>query len=297
MQTPVDVYAHTKPGHDRSHWEPLTTHLQEVAGQAATFADAFGAREWGHTLGAWHDLGKYSDAFQTYLQTSHDADAGEESASPGRVDHSTYGARHARERLPGITGQLLAACIAGHHGGLPDTLQPTTRGTLGFRMDPSLWPIKPVALSAEVSAAPKLTLPWRPAGSEPVTFGFSLAFFGRMLFSCLIDADRLATERFCDPSQAAERGRPTPTLGALKNQLDTFLKQKQRQAPTTPVNAVRRQVLAECLTAAARPPGFFSLNVPTGGGKTFASLAFALHHAATHPMLHRVVVGIPGSVD
>lgn len=114
-----------------------------------------------------------------------------------------------------------------------------------------------------------------------------------MLFSCLVDADRIATERFCDRLQSNARLRPRPELSDLRTRLDKYLENLRADAADTPVNRIRAGVLNECLAAAADRPGFFSLNVPTGGGKTLASLAFALHHAKANPGLRRVVVAIP----
>ena len=118
-----------------------------------------------------------------------------------------------------------------------------------------------------------------------------------MLFSCLIDADRTCTEEFCDPERASERSKlfcasGRPSLASLKGQLDASMLVKQREAERTEVNRQRRIVLDRCRKAADLPPGFFSLNVPTGGGKTLSSLAFALEHAMLNG-LRRVVVAIP----
>jgi CRISPR-associated endonuclease/helicase Cas3 len=118
-----------------------------------------------------------------------------------------------------------------------------------------------------------------------------------MLFSCLIDADRTRTEEFCAPEKAVARsgldaGHGRPSLAALKDQLDTSLLEKQKGATPTEVNRQRAIVLQHCRNAAQREPGFFSLNVPTGGGKTLSSLAFALSHAVKHD-LRRVLVAIP----
>lgn len=120
MNTGNPAYAHTLPGQLRSEWELLDDHARKVASLTRTFAAAFGAAQWGEQLGHWHDLGKWSDAFQAYISPSEDPNAAENEHSPGRVDHSTFGARHAARSLPGMAGQLLAFCIAGHHAGLPD---------------------------------------------------------------------------------------------------------------------------------------------------------------------------------
>jgi CRISPR-associated endonuclease/helicase Cas3 len=287
------AYAHTLKGQSKENWEPLPKHLEDVAKLAGEYASAFNAKEWGELLGNWHDLGKYSDAFQRRLNAS-DPDAGEDEQAPGRVDHSTFGARHAIAAFRSSAvhyGQILAFCIAGHHGGLPDAMTDDVKrqaSTLSHRLDAAVYKrVEPV--SVPITAPPALRAPIRFVREKA---GFDVAFFTRMLFSCLVDADRMATEAFCDLPRAADRRREKPFLAALKECCDAFLEWKRLAAPSTPVNQQRAAVLADCVAAATKSPGFFSLNVPTGGGKTLSSMAFALQHATAHG-LQRIVVAIP----
>lgn len=292
------AYAHTlPPPKTRADWEPLIDHLRDVSVLTAAFCESFASRDWGTVAGLWHDLGKYSEDFQNYLRHVADADgdSGDAETTAGRVDHSTFGARHAVRSLPGTGGHVLAFCIAGHHGGLADADaadEDGRRSTLAYRLDERLKSIPALSLPSGLPEVPPLRFPFKPpVGPEEV--GFSVAFFTRMLFSALIDADRTATEAFCAPATSAERSRARPTLDQLRPAVDAFLARKQADAPQTQVNRIRARVLAGCYEKAILPPGFFSLDVPTGGGKTFASLAFALHHAKQHPGLRRVVVAIP----
>jgi CRISPR-associated endonuclease/helicase Cas3 len=131
----------------------------------------------------------------------------------------------------------------------------------------------------------------KPHGSKRKSF--QLAFFTRMLFSCLVDADFLDTERFYlqtgNLTDHRSEGRPAPGLQALREQLDHFLS----GLPTGgDVNPIRSDILRHVRAQAEQAPGLFSLTVPTGGGKTLASLAFALDHAIRHG-LSRVIFVIP----
>jgi CRISPR-associated endonuclease/helicase Cas3 len=297
----AERYAHTLPDRPPADWETLADHLNKVENSASTFAVALGERSWGEVLGRCHDLGKLSDEFQLYLQKSGAAsiDAGaEDEAIPGRVDHSTFGARFVAEAVGKVPGQLLAFCIAGHHTGLPDEASSddtTQRSTLRYKLDSARYSIPAVQVPDVV--LPTLRSPLKLTAAGRADVPFQLAFFTRMLFSCLIDADRTRTEEFCNPEKALVRGglgsgSGRPSLAALKDRLDASLSEKQKKAEPTEVNLQRTIVLEHCRDAACLPPGFFSLNVPTGGGKTLSSLAFALGHAVKYD-LRRVVVAIP----
>ena len=283
------LYAHTLPNACEEKWELLDEHLEKVAQLCESFAVKFGAGEWGWIAGHCHDLGKGSDEFQAYLhvQGRDKENAGEESTA-NRVDHSTFGARFVVSALPGPAGRILAFCIAGHHAGLPNASpidDQSGRSSLSFRLDPAK--IIPDVVPPSI----QLGVPALRLNADVSERAFSLAFFTRMIFSCLIDADRTCTEAFCEPQEAQERAAPRPTLAELRTQLDKYLEEKQRNAPATPVNQQRSSILEQSLRAAAGKPGFYSLQVPTGGGKTLSSLAFALHHAAEQ--MRRVIVAIP----
>ena len=112
-------FAHSLKGKPQSEWQPLEAHLAGTAARAAEMAAEFNCRGWGNIVGLWHDLGKYSPDFQSYIKTANDDDAHIEGTKIGRVDHSTSGAVYAIEKL-GMVGRILAYQIAGHHAGLPD---------------------------------------------------------------------------------------------------------------------------------------------------------------------------------
>ena len=283
-------FGHTLPDQPEASWQPLQDHLDAVAAMAAEFASAFDADEWGHTLGAWHDLGKYSEAFQNYLRRSaapdpHRADLGHEDGTGGRVDHSTAGAQHAVETLP-VLGHLLACAIAGHHAGLLDS---QAKGAcLSARLRK---PVPPWRDGAALPEPPSLHPPPALAAALAARDGFRVSFFVRMLFSCLVDADFLDTESFVRPDRGSLRPAwPPDVLARMAAALDSFV--AAFGAPDTSVDRQRCIVREACLEAAESPPGLFSLTVPTGGGKTLSSLAFALRHARLH-RLRRIVYVIP----
>lgn len=270
-----EFYAHSTESVDKSNWQPLAVHLQSVARLAENFATVFGAGVWGRFAGLLHDAGKATEAFQRRLE-----------GSPQRVDHATFGAQLAKERA-GQLGLLLSYVITGHHGGLPDG--GAQEGELHYRLKHGKVPADVTLLS--VTDVNQALLP--PFRSSAEYAGFSLSFFTRMIFSCLVDADFLDTERFMAPGKNAERPMVDPEqLSKMKAMLDTHLAALAQTTEPTAVNRLRQDILTQCRAKAALPPQIFSLTVPTGGGKTLSSLSFALDHAVTNRQ-RRVIYAIP----
>jgi CRISPR-associated endonuclease/helicase Cas3 len=288
----------------------LTEHLQQVAERSAEFAAAFGSADLGRLAGLWHDLGKNAPDWQQFLLDANEdpseLDAVNEvgAVSPRRrgPDHSTAGAIHALTVLGANnrTAMALAFAIAAHHAGLSDKteLQSRTQAEGKRRRYESCLNDR----VADLLAASDVELPHflqrpappeHPAPREYVNRRFET--FVRMLFSALVDADRLATESFIEhaqglPPSSVQRSLWLP-LEEYVAPLDVHLAGLDRLR-ATPVNTARRQVLAWCREAAAGPQGAYSLTVPTGGGKTLSSLAFALAHARAH-RLGRIIVALP----
>lgn len=295
----MTLYAHTHPA-GRDHWEPLTTHLTEVAERAASFAKDFGGDRLACLAGLWHDLGKTSDAFQRdVLGAGNDEAAADAEDTPGgrRVNHSNAGAHHAMATLHPAVGPLIAYGILGHHGRLPDYQWGGSDAAFAARIDPTVCAIPDWHLPADLPAAatdPPSLLAGISFPEESRPAAFAAAFLARMLYSALVDADRLCTEAFINPERAAQRPAPHPTpqslLGKLNAHLDVL--RESRQSDPAPVDRHRAAVLAACRKAAANEPGFYSLTVPTGGGKTLASAAFALTHAAAHGQ-RRLLFALP----
>lgn len=267
----------------------LIEHLQEVSKMAAHFASRFDSAEWARLSGLWHDLGKYALAFQKMIREENGVEAHIEGDAQGPRDHSTAGAVHAHTRF-GQAALPIAFGIAGHHAGLanPGELNDRLRlkhncYTLAQQGNPP-----PEILEGTLPTLPALLLAHR---ADPQKQLLRCEMWIRMLFSCLCDADFLDTEAFLNPSRAALRSQ-IPSLSTLEPKLQAHLQTLQDDAPATEVNRVRADVLQACLHAAPQAPGAFSLTVPTGGGKTLSSLAFALAHARIHS-LERVIVTIP----
>lgn len=278
MQIPQAHYAHSLPNRPASEWQPLEDHLNQTATLAEQFAADF-APGYGRIAGLWHDIGKYQRAFQDYIAGNPDGHV------RGSVDHSSVGAAIARERDRSLLVSLLAFAIAGHHGGMPnaETLAARLEEKAGLLLIARKDGI-PAWMEAQLSPA-------APDWLNKQTDRVSLSMWTRFIFSALVDADFLDTERF----YAGVRGRDAgaaPSLEELKRRLDTYLEKKTADAERTPMNEMRGRVLGSSRTASQLQPGVFTLTVPTGGGKTLASLAFALDHA-TRFHLSQVIVVIP----
>lgn len=276
------------------YWQTLQSHSVNVGEMAVEFAHVFGAQEIACQTGQLHDLGKYSEAFNHRLH-----------GGPS-VDHATAGAKIAVEHWGGVIGKLMAFCIAGHHAGLANgNGEGDNRRTLKQRLA--------LQFGADIPALDNL---WQQEIKLPQTLSapplkadahhpfFSYAFFTRMLYSCLVDADYLDTEAFYSnlENKAIERG-GYPDLNALQHNFNQFInkfrrrvaqasKQTEAEKRNAALNRLRSEILDYAVEQATQPQGLFTLTVPTGGGKTFTSMAFALEHAKHHGM-RRVIYVIP----
>lgn len=288
------LYAHSLSGSPEIEWELLGDHLCKVAGLAGKFCGKFGADDWGHVAGLLHDIGKQSGEFQNRLR-----------GGTATVDHATAGARIATESL-GLLGHLLAYVIAGHHAGLANGTGDGPPTPLASRLNAAAYRIPSIPGWQEHAALPPTLSTFAPTHRADLTGpldrrGFSCAFRTRMVFSALIDADRLATEDFYQ-SAGAETAKPRgqwQPLADLTSEFNRYMAAKAAHAAAgvlnkgqRQINAHRAQILDAARTAAKGDRGLYSLTVPTGGGKTLASLSFALDHAVTHG-LDRIIYVIP----
>ncbi len=287
MPKPTSILAHVKRNSSGA-WQghELDRHLHDVAALAARFAEPLGGQQWAEAAGLWHDLGKYQAAFQQYIRSASGFDAHIET-SPGKVKHAIAGALHATDTC-GSYGRLLAYLIAGHHAGLPDWHPDEAPGSAlsqELRNETAT-----LADSKVGGASADILTSGFPLPRPPIRDPREVHLWLRMLFSCLVDADYLDTERFMDEERASLRG-DHADMTSLRDAYDRYMAGNFAAADTR-VKALRAGIRDACLARAGDAPGLFSLSVPTGGGKTLASLGFALHHAARHG-LKRVIYVIP----
>ncbi len=284
------VVAHVRMDQDGAWSAPhlLDDHLSRTANLAEAFAATFGSGPWGQVCGLGHDTGKATSAWQRYLRSKsgYDEDAHLES-NAGKLDHSSPAARLAEEVLGARTGRILSYCIAGHHAGLPDWIG--SRRSLLNRLHQNESRDIPSDYAERLAKSGPLVPPWQFDRRS-----LDMSLWIRMLFSCLVDADFLDTEAYMQVGRAELRGNylaPSSLLERFNTHV-TELAASAMRAAASPVNRARQRVLADCRVAAWLEPGFFSLTVPTGGGKTLSSMAFALEHAVHHGR-SRVIYVIP----
>lgn len=286
-----ELIAHVKKNIDGTWAEPqsLLEHLEKTARLAEAYATKFNSGEWGKAAGLAHDAGKGRLEWQKYLlaKSEYDEEAHLE-GKKGKIPHAIHGAKLAEALFGKGVGRILAYCIAGHHAGLPDwsSAEGAGQASLQFRASQigDLEDVNPIVVSKIKSAKPR-NLPWK------FEQGLDLSLWIRMLYSSLVDADFLDTESYMDMAKAGSRGGYC-SMSELLERFNGFIRQLEYNAENTKVNEIRRNIRTKCVQMAWEEPGIFSLTVPTGGGKTLSSLAFALEHAIKH-RLERIIYVIP----
>lgn len=323
MSIDVPLYiAHRRKGDGNT--QSLETHLLGVAAIGKSLAGKIGLKEQGELIGLLHDLGKYSNEFQVYLKSAvglinQDEDEFVDARGlKGKVDHSTAGAQLVWEDLSKqgdmgrIVGQILGLCIASHHSGLIDCLSSNANKPVediftrraGKQDDRSHLREAMSKMDAlidkrfrELSSMPSLISGIeesirKVARGEKVEaiIRFKVGLLVRFLFSCLVDADRVDTADFERPKAAKHRRNGQYTEWPLL--IERLEKHLQGFTLRNPIDEIRRSISDHCRDGAIRDKSIYTLTVPTGGGKTLASLRFALHHAKRHKM-DRVIYVIP----
>lgn len=289
---------------------------------ASSFARKIGAENAGRLLGLLHDFGKYSQEFQSYIKSAigeinpDEDDYVDAKGLKDKIDHSTAGAQLIWQRLNRfgvagqgeLCGQILALCVASHHSGLIDCFSMDDRPVFSERMKKADEKVhfnecqreadQEILDAIEKLANVELVKELFGQLRQFVDFEklstcdyFNLGFFTRFLFSCLIDADRLNSAEFEDPARLEERlknAAPIPWRIAIER-LESHL---ASLVPRNYVDELRREISDNCKNNADKAQGIYTLTVPTGGGKTYASLRYALHHAKHHS-LERIIYVIP----
>ncbi len=260
----------------------LVDHLTDTGELASAFADAFGSAAAAGLVGRLHDVGKADPAWQDYLRKAADG------IQASTVDHKFAGAR----LLESWRLSTLAPVILGHHGGLHDA----ARASALVREAPTQGQAIAMAWASEVGVAnlperesvvPRRVLPTSAYDSDGRR---RLEFWLRMLFSTLIDADRLDTQHHFDPARPVNLG--GEDLGELRRR---YVEGRMRSIGVRsgdPVADERSRMYTEVLAQADASLGWFEMTAPTGSGKTLATLGFALEHARVHG-LRRIVAAVP----
>ena len=303
--------------------QSVQTHLVETSELAKIFARKLNLEPVGELLGLMHDFGKYSRKFQKYIHDetglfNPDLDDEESTPNGSKVDHSTAGAQWvyrelrkfgAEQGIGELFGQMLGLCIASHHGeGLIDCLDGGGNAVWKkrFEKEDELTHLAECEQNADEVVRQKahelagenlirsLLNVVKPIFSNQTINNkikeFYLGCLTRFLFSCLIDADRINSSDFEREDQKdVRRLTEKPDWQSAIDQLEAKLAGFENRYP---IDEIRRRISDDCLKRAVDSQGIYTLTVPTGGGKTLASLRYALHHAQKHN-LDRIIYIIP----
>ena len=303
--------------------QSLQAHLTETSEIAKLLAAKLDLEQEGELLGLMHDFGKYSHKFQKYIHDetglfNPDLDDEESTPNGSKVDHSTAGAQWvyrelrkfgAEQGIGELFGQMLGLCIASHHGeGLIDCLdgEGNPKWIERFNKTDELTHLAECEQNADevvqqkahelagenlirnLLKAVKLIL--SDSTTNDKIKEFYLGCLTRFLFSCLIDADRINSSDFEREAQKeVRRLTEKPDWQMAIDQVEAKLVGFQNRYP---IDEIRRRISSDCLKRAVDSQGIYTLTVPTGGGKTLASLRYALHHAQKHN-LDRIIYIIP----
>lgn len=259
---------------DDNREQLLKDHLQGTARLAEKFAEKFGNADWGFFCGMLHDIGKYSDEFQKKIQGDINL----------KVDHSTAGAQVCKQ-LEGYY-QFVSYCIAGHHSGLPDYGRKGAPSTLCDRLEKKVCDYSRYKMEIRIPSIQSDPFDINNA----INPDYSMSVFIRMLYSCLVDADFLDTEGFMRQNQ--DERDPGQKMEILLERGKKYVAKWLDNMQYDSINGRRTEILKSCMAKGKSPKGLFQLTVPTGGGKTVASMMFALQHAVSNK-IDRIIYVIP----
>lgn len=315
-----------------SHWRStdntphfVQQHLLSVREYSGSFAKKIGLGKAGELIGLLHDFGKYSNEFQSYIKSAlglidcDEDDYQGNNLKRGDVDHSSAGAQFiwqalsAKGKLESNIALFLALCVASHHSGLIDCLDENGVDNFMRRMNKSTQKTHLdevtqnadnaiIEIANQLFASSDLVFEFRSLMMKIIKSNHELfrnerrnaqqqiGLAVRFLFSCLIDADRIDTADFAH--KFIRQHRPNGEYVCWPTLVERLEAKLASMPPTRPIDHLRRNISQHCLDAASRPGGVYTLTVPTGGGKTLASLRFALHHADRRK-LDRIIYIIP----
>jgi CRISPR-associated endonuclease/helicase Cas3 len=278
-----EYFAHSIRDKPISDWQPLHTHLKKVGELSSNFASQFGGESLAYLAGLWHDLGKYQKEFQSMLKDQ-TINKNKGPIKKPRIIHSSMGGWLAIWKKWKGYDRILSWLIMGHHTGLADYSSSDSGGaSLEVRMRNS------EKVKSIISDIPDWILNQAPPNIKIVG---DPAFFIRMLFSTLVDSDFLDTEEFMAVDRARARKIRYPTMELLYENFNHYMNELCCNAPKTKINSIRKNILEQCRIASGKKPSVFTLTVPTGGGKTLCSMAFALRHALKYGK-RRIIYVIP----
>lgn len=259
-------------------------HQKGVAELASSFAGKFGLPSWGYILGLLHDKGKERNSFQQYIRLANGLPLKRKITSEDH-NHAFVGGLLARNKMGRSVDNLLTNQIISHHTGLHDWTDIET--ILIERKIPTEINIDEIDFDKSLLIKELRGSLWGDSSIDIRSFNH----LSRMLFSCLVDADRLDTEKFMDLN-SWEKRKCTATLSDLLPKLEKYMNKLQADAVDTEVNYIRKKVLEQCKIMSSTEKGFYSLTVPTGGGKTLSSLLWAMRHSV-HNNMNRIIIAIP----
>lgn len=286
METEKLLISHLYQDKEGGQWFIQTNedHQMGVAELAASFAGQFGLPTWGRMLGLLHDKGKERMAFQQYIRNVNGLSTMDKKRY-GDHDHAFIGGILAIKALGKDVFNLLANQITSHHRGLYDYVD--AEGILYEKQLPAEINMDDIEINRSLLFKEFFESPFSKSNVNMMHFHH----LSRMLFSCLVDADRLDTERFMDKKSWLKRG-CSSIIADLLPKLEEYLYKLQLNTLDTEVNRIRKKVQEQCSKTSSGEKGFYSLTVPTGGGKTLSSLLWAMKHAVNHGM-KRIIIAIP----
>jgi len=301
--------------------QSVEDHLNDVGEIASRLAAKINVSSAGNLIGLLHDFGKFSAEFQAYIGSAtgkinpDEDDYVDFNGLKGKIDHASAGAQWIWENCQKwgergqMVGQILALCVASHHSGLIDCLKPDGDNGFTDRMAKSDRKthkkdclenapqdyLDMLEALADKDLIQNFLKQLRKVGQvedklpEKPIRNFNIGMFVRMLFSCLIDADRINSADFEYPENSQHRNKSPVDWSIPITRFELAIREFSGEKK---IDVLRRDISNTCKQRALDTQGIYTLTVPTGGGKTYASLRYALHHAKEYK-LDRIIFIIP----